>query len=163
MGTRSGDLDPAVVFHLHRVAGLPLDEIDTCSTSTAACSAWPATTTCGRCCAGAPPATAAATLAFDVYCRRIREYVGAYLAVLGRLDAITFTAGVGENAPAVRAARAGRPGASRHRGRPGAQRGARRGRASSRRTAAPSRCAWCRPTRSGRSPPRRSQALGIPD
>ena len=46
----------------------------------------------------------AATLAFDVYCRRIREYVGAYLAVLGRVDAITFTAGVGENAADVRAA-----------------------------------------------------------
>jgi acetate kinase len=46
----------------------------------------------------------AATLAFDVYCRRIREYVGAYMAVLGRVDAITFTAGVGENSAAVRAA-----------------------------------------------------------
>jgi acetate kinase len=38
-----------------------------------------------------------------VYCRRIREYVGSYLAVLGRVDAITFTAGVGENTPEVRA------------------------------------------------------------
>jgi acetate kinase len=47
---------------------------------------------------------AAAGLAFDVYCRRIREYVGAYLAVLGRVDAITFTAGVGEHSPEVRAA-----------------------------------------------------------
>jgi acetate kinase len=46
----------------------------------------------------------AATLAFDLYCRRIKEYVGAYLAVLGRVDAITFTAGVGENAAEVRAA-----------------------------------------------------------
>ena len=46
----------------------------------------------------------AAALALDVYCYRIRDYVGAYLAVLGRVDAITFTAGVGENSPAVRAA-----------------------------------------------------------
>jgi len=46
----------------------------------------------------------AAGLAFDVYCRRITEYVGAYLAVLGRLDAITFTGGVGEHAAEVRAA-----------------------------------------------------------
>jgi acetate kinase len=46
----------------------------------------------------------AATLAFDVYCRRIKEYVGAYLAILGGADAITFTAGVGENSPLVRSA-----------------------------------------------------------
>jgi acetate kinase len=45
-----------------------------------------------------------ATLAFDVYCHRIRKYVGAYFAVLGRVDAIVFTAGVGERTPEVRAA-----------------------------------------------------------
>jgi acetate kinase len=45
-----------------------------------------------------------AALAFDVYCTRIKATVGAYLALLGRVDAITFTAGVGENAAPVRAA-----------------------------------------------------------
>ena len=45
-----------------------------------------------------------AQLAFDVYCYRIRKYVGAYYAVLGKVDAIVFTAGVGEHAPDVRAA-----------------------------------------------------------
>ena len=45
-----------------------------------------------------------AQLGFDVYCYRIRKYVGAYLAVLGRLDAVVFTAGVGERSPMVRAA-----------------------------------------------------------
>ena len=45
-----------------------------------------------------------ATLAFDVYCHRMRKYIGAYHAVLGRIDAIVFTAGVGENAAEVRAA-----------------------------------------------------------
>jgi acetate kinase len=44
----------------------------------------------------------AAVLAFDTYCHRIRKYVGAYTAVLGRVDAITFTGGVGENSAAVR-------------------------------------------------------------
>ena len=44
-----------------------------------------------------------AALGLDVYCYRIRSYVGAYLAVLGRLDAIAFTAGVGENSAVVRA------------------------------------------------------------
>jgi acetate kinase len=45
-----------------------------------------------------------ATLAFDVYCHRIRKYVGSYYAVLGTLDAVVFTAGVGENSAEVRAA-----------------------------------------------------------
>jgi acetate kinase len=44
-----------------------------------------------------------AQLALDVYCHRIRKYIGAYYAVLGRLDAIAFTAGIGENSAEVRA------------------------------------------------------------
>jgi acetate kinase len=43
-----------------------------------------------------------AALAIDVYTYRIRKYIGAYTAALGRLDAIAFTAGVGENSPAIR-------------------------------------------------------------
>jgi acetate kinase len=104
MGTRSGDIDPTVVFHLHRVAGLPIDEIERSLIRSAGLQGLTGDNdvraVLQRRAAGDP----AATLAFDVYCRRIREHVGAYLAVLGRADAITFTAGVGENAPAVRAA-----------------------------------------------------------
>ncbi len=44
----------------------------------------------------------AAQLAYDVYIHRLRKYVGAYLALLGNIDVITFTAGVGENDAAVR-------------------------------------------------------------
>jgi acetate kinase len=104
MGTRSGDIDPTVVFHLHRVAGLPIDEIENSLTRHAGLQGLTGDNdlraVLDRRAAGDP----AATLAFDVYCRRIREHVGAYLAVLGRTDAIAFTAGVGENAPDVRAA-----------------------------------------------------------
>jgi acetate kinase len=104
MGTRSGDIDPAVVFHLHRVAGMPLDDIDRLLNSRSGLAGLSGhndmRSVQRRRAAGDP----AAILAFDVYCRRITEYVGAYLAVLGRVDAITFTAGVGENSPAVRAA-----------------------------------------------------------
>jgi acetate kinase len=46
---------------------------------------------------------APALLAFEIYCYRIRKYIGAYTAALGRVDAVIFTAGIGENAPAVRA------------------------------------------------------------
>jgi acetate kinase len=104
MGTRSGDIDPAVVFHLHRVGGLSVDDIDRLLNKRSGLAGLSADNDMRavqrRRAAGDP----AATLAFDVYCRRITEYVGAYLAVLGRLDAITFTAGVGEHSPAVRAA-----------------------------------------------------------
>jgi len=104
MGTRSGDLDPAVVFHLHRVGGLGLDDIDELLNHRGGlvglCGDGDMRTVLARRAAGDP----AATLAFDVYCGRVKAYVGAYAALLGRLDAVTFTAGVGENAAAVRAA-----------------------------------------------------------
>jgi acetate kinase len=104
MGTRSGDLDPAVVFHLHRVGGLSLDELDDLLNRRGGllglCGDSDMRTVLARRSGG----DAAATLAFDVYCQRIRSYVGAYAFELGRLDAIAFTAGVGENAAAVRAA-----------------------------------------------------------
>jgi acetate kinase len=104
MGTRSGEIDPTVIFHLHRVAGLPLDEIENSLTRHAGLQGLTGDNDVRTVLARRADGDAAASLAFDVYCRRIREYVGAYLAVLGRVDAITFTAGVGEHAPAVRAA-----------------------------------------------------------
>ncbi len=104
MGTRSGDIDPTVIFHLHRAAGLPLDEIETSLTRYAGLQGLTGDNDLRAVLKRRATGDAAATLAFDIYCRRIRECVGAYLAVLGRVDAITFTAGVGENAPAVRAA-----------------------------------------------------------
>ena len=51
---------------------------------------------------GVDAAIVAPQLALDIYCHRIRKYVGAYLAVLGGADVIVFTAGVGENVPRVR-------------------------------------------------------------
>jgi acetate kinase len=104
MGTRTGDLDPAVVLHLARVGGLSLDEVDRTLNRRAGllglCGDNDLRGVLSRRAGGDP----AATLAFDVYCHRIRKYVGAYAAVLGRLDAVTFTGGVGENAAPVRAA-----------------------------------------------------------
>jgi acetate kinase len=104
MGTRSGDIDPTVVFHLHRVAGLPIEEIEQSLTRFAGLRGLAGESDMRVVQRRRADGDPAATLAFDVYCRRIKEYVGAYLAVLGRADAITFTAGVGENSAAVRAA-----------------------------------------------------------
>ncbi|MEU1786305.1 acetate kinase [Streptomyces sparsogenes] len=104
MGTRSGDLDPAAIFHLARVGGMSVDEIDTLLNKRSGLLGL-----CGdndmreigrRMGEGDPDAQ----LAFDIYVHRLRKYVGAYAAVLGRVDAIAFTAGVGENSAAVREA-----------------------------------------------------------
>ncbi|HEX8343261.1 MAG TPA: acetate kinase, partial [Actinoplanes sp.] len=104
MGTRSGDVDPTVVFHLHRVAGLPLDEIERLLTRGSGLQGMTGDNDMRAVQRRRASGDPAATLAFDVYCHRIKEYVGAYLAVLGRVDAVTFTAGVGERSPEVRAA-----------------------------------------------------------
>jgi acetate kinase len=103
MGTRSGDLDPAVHAHLHRQLGWSLDEIDRALNKSSGLKGLAGENDfrrLERLRAGGDPA---AQLAFDVYCHRIRKYVGAYYAVLGRVDAVVFTAGVGENSAAVRA------------------------------------------------------------
>ncbi|GIH21106.1 acetate/propionate family kinase [Rugosimonospora africana] len=102
MGTRAGDIDPAVVFHLARVSGLSLDEIEDRyqhrSGLAGLCGDNDLRVVQARADAGEPDAA----LALDVYCHRIRHYVGAYHAVLGRLDAVVFTAGVGEHSGQVR-------------------------------------------------------------
>ncbi|WP_328955111.1 acetate kinase [Kitasatospora purpeofusca] len=104
MGTRSGDIDPGVVFHLHRVGGLSIDEIDDLlnrrSGLLGLCGDNDMREIMRRADAGDPDAR----LAFDTYVHRVRKYIGGYYAVLGRVDAIAFTAGVGENAAPVRAA-----------------------------------------------------------
>jgi acetate kinase len=102
MGTRSGDLDPAIVFHLVRQAGMTPDEVETLlnrgSGLKGLCGDNDVRTVVDRAAAGDDDAE----LALAVYCHRIRKYVGAYTAVLGGLDALVFTAGVGENADVVR-------------------------------------------------------------
>ena len=102
MGTRSGDVDPALVRHLRRTAGLQAEQVDdllnTGSGLLGLAGAGDMREIHRRIAAG----NADAALALDVYCYRIRKYVGAYLAVLGRADAIVFTAGVGENDGVVR-------------------------------------------------------------
>ncbi|MEU7902907.1 acetate kinase [Actinoplanes sp. NPDC049118] len=104
MGTRCGDIDPTVIFHLHRVAGLPVEEIERSLTRSAGMQGLTGDNDMRSVEHRWEQGDPAATLAFDLYCRRIKEYVGMYLAVLGRADAIAFTAGVGEKSPEVRAA-----------------------------------------------------------
>jgi acetate kinase len=103
MGTRSGDVDPALPAYLQRVAGLDPEQIDGALNHESGLLALSGSSDLRDVWRAAESGDARARLAIDVYCRRIRKYVGAYYAVLGRVDAVVFTAGVGENDPRVRA------------------------------------------------------------
>ncbi|MEV0534937.1 acetate kinase [Kitasatospora sp. NPDC050463] len=104
MGTRSGDVDAGVVFHLHRVGGLSIDEIDDLLNRRSGLLGLCGDNDMREIMRRAEEGDADARLAFDAYIHRLRKYIGGYYAVLGRVDAIAFTAGVGENAAPVRAA-----------------------------------------------------------
>ncbi|MFF0760485.1 acetate kinase [Streptomyces sp. NPDC003737] len=104
MGTRSGDLDPAVIFHLERVGGMSMDEIDTLLNKRSGLFGLCGDNDMREIQRRIDEGDAQARLAFDIYIHRLKKYIGAYYAVLGRVDAITFTAGVGENAAPVREA-----------------------------------------------------------
>jgi acetate kinase len=103
MGTRSGDVDPAVVFHLVREAGMTLDEVETLLNRRSGLKGLAGANDLRELEHRTEAGDEAAQLALDVYCHRIRKYVGAFAAVLGRLDAVVFTGGVGEHSVLVRA------------------------------------------------------------
>ena len=103
MGSRSGDIDPGVVLHLHRVAKLSVDQIDTLLNKQSGLKGLCGENDFRAITELVEKGDASARLAYDVYIHRLRRYIGAYMIDLGRLDAITFTAGVGENAAGVRA------------------------------------------------------------
>lgn len=103
MGTRSGDLDPGIVFHLARTAGLSIDEIDNLLNRRSGMLGLSGVSDFRDIDRLIAAGDADAAVALDVYCHRVRKYIGAYLAVLGGADVVTFTAGVGENAATVRA------------------------------------------------------------
>jgi acetate kinase len=103
MGTRSGDIDPAVVFHLRRVAGMSIDQVDDLLNKRSGMLGLSGANDLREVWRLADDGDTDAAVALDVYAYRIRKYIGAYAAALGRLDAIVFTAGVGENDDRMRA------------------------------------------------------------
>ncbi|WP_223837693.1 acetate kinase [Streptomyces venezuelae] len=104
MGTRSGDLDPAVIFHLARVGGLSIDEIDALLNKKSGLLGLCGDNDMREVLRRAGEGDEAARTAFAAYVHRLKKYIGAYVAVLGRVDAVVFTAGVGENSAPVREA-----------------------------------------------------------
>lgn len=103
MGTRTGDIDPAVIFHLRRNAGLGVDELDDLLNRHSGLEGLAGDNDMREVRALAEEGDAAARLALDVYNHRLKKYIGAYAAILGGLDVLTFTAGVGENDADMRA------------------------------------------------------------
>jgi acetate kinase len=102
MGTRSGDIDPGVITYLSRTAGMSVEEIETMLNRHAGMLGLGGEIDFRVVHQRIESCDEAAQLAYDVYIHRLRKYIGAYLALLGGADVITFTAGVGENDAAVR-------------------------------------------------------------
>ncbi len=103
MGTRSGDLDPAVVLYLQRSAGMTVDEVDTLLNRRSGLLGLAGHNDMRDVHAAADGGNEDARLALDVYVRRLKHYVGGYAAIMGGIDALTFTAGVGEHDAEIRA------------------------------------------------------------
>ena len=102
MGTRSGDLDPGVISYLWRMADMGIDEIETMLNRHSGMLGLGGEIDFRVVHERIASGDEAAKLAYEVYIHRLRKYIGAYLAVLGHVDVITFTAGVGENDARVR-------------------------------------------------------------
>ncbi len=102
MGTRSGDIDPAVLVHLNRAAGMSIDDLDVLLNRKSGLLGLTGNGDMRDVTEAAAAGDERAELALEVWAHRIRHYIGAYFAELGGLDALVFTAGVGENAAPLR-------------------------------------------------------------
>jgi len=102
MGTRSGDVDPGIISYLWRTAQMDVDKIESMLNNESGVLGLAGERDFRRLGTMIESGDASAQLAYSVFIHRLRKYVGAYLAVLGHTDVITFTAGIGENDAAVR-------------------------------------------------------------
>ncbi|MCS6925074.1 MAG: acetate kinase [Candidatus Binatia bacterium] len=103
MGTRCGDLDPAVIPYLMRHTALPVATIERLLNEEAGLLGVSGLSHDMRTLLSAAERDARAALAIEMFCYRVRKYIGAYLAVLGGADAVIFGGGIGEHAPSIRA------------------------------------------------------------
>lgn len=101
MGTRCGDIDPAILPYLSHMAGLNIDELDNIMNKKSGLLAISGTNDM-REIEDMLGKDEKADLAYDMFVHRIKKYVGAYYAIIGKIDAIIFTAGIGENSNLLR-------------------------------------------------------------
>ncbi len=104
MGTRSGDVDPAIHFYLLREAGMSIEEVESMLNSQSGLKGICGNNDMREIGGLAEKNDQLAQLAMDMFCYRLKKYIGAYFAVLGRVDAIIFTGGIGENSRVIRSA-----------------------------------------------------------
>lgn len=102
MGTRTGDIDAAVVTHLHRVAGMSVDDIDDLLNKRGGMVGLTGMSDMRDIESAIADGDYRARIGLGVWRHRIRHYIGAYVAQLGRVDAVVFTAGIGENSALLR-------------------------------------------------------------
>ncbi|MHA2789908.1 acetate kinase [Corynebacterium sp. S7] len=102
MGTRCGDIDPGIIFHLARNGGMSIDEIDNLLNRKSGVKGLSGVNDFRDLHRLIDEDNDDAALAYDVYIHQLRRVIGSYMIALGRVDAITFTAGVGENDVATR-------------------------------------------------------------
>jgi acetate kinase len=102
MGTRSGDIDPGVIGYLCRTADMSVDEVESMLNEHSGMLGLAGERDFRRLHEMIESGDSSAQLAYDVFTYRLRKYVGAYLAVLGHTDVVSFTAGIGEHVASVR-------------------------------------------------------------
>lgn len=102
MGTRSGDLDPAILFYLGRENGMGMDTLDTLLNKESGLKGICGENDMRRISKAAENGEQQANLALTMFCYRLKKYIGAYMAALGGADCIVFTGGIGENSAAIR-------------------------------------------------------------
>jgi acetate kinase len=102
MGTRSGDIDPSVIFHLVDQVGFDLDKVKALLNTQSGMRGLTGFSDMRDILKAIAEGNREAEMAYEMYAYRIKKYIGSYIAVLNGLDAIVFTAGVGENDANVR-------------------------------------------------------------
>ncbi len=102
MGTRSGDLDPAILFYLARETGMTIDELDDMLNKKSGLKGICGENDMRTITELAEQGNHQARLALTMFCYRLKKYIGAYIAALGGVDCIVFTGGIGENSAIVR-------------------------------------------------------------
>jgi acetate kinase len=102
MGTRCGDLDPSIPFYLEKWSGLAAAEVESILNHESGLKGICGVSDMREIQQRAGDGDSRAQLAIDMFCYRIRKYIGSFLAVLGSADALVFTGGIGENSPLVR-------------------------------------------------------------
>lgn len=102
MGTRSGDIDPSVIFYMVEQLGYTIEDVSRILNKESGLKALYGSSDMRDVAEGMRSGDEKALFAYHLYCYHIKQFIGAYTAAMGGLDAIVFTAGIGENAPYIR-------------------------------------------------------------